>query len=73
MKKNRNKNEMLCSMVRGRLQRNYSAGKTRIALRGVLAYVVHFGLIKSCEQKHCGYQWQVAKAAMPMAGATNEL
>ena len=21
------------------------------------------GLIKSCEQKHCGYQWQVAKAA----------
>ena len=33
---------------------------------------VHFGLIKSCEQKHCGYQRQVAKAAMPMAGPTNE-
>ena len=38
------------------------------------AYAVHFGLIKSCEQKYCCSQWQVARwlELLWQVHATNE-
>ena len=61
-----------CSMVRGRLQRNYGAGKTRTALRAVLSICCAFWFNQELWTKTLWLSVTGGQVAKAMAGATNE-